>query len=336
MPMDADIRAGLLAYLRGATNDASLDYAEAPTAIIGGFETRTYALRLHAAALPWTVPLILRIFPRHAPAAWMQREHALHRVLRAVGFPVPNVLLACADADVLGGTFLVMERVAGTDMFTDLFPRRLRRLTPMLAALQARLHALEPGDLMGILPTIEEPLRDLQARIDRARLDGLQAGPAWLCKHRPEPRALVVCHGDFHPRNVLVRDGVVTGVIDWSLALLADPAFDVGSTRVVLAFAPTGLPTPLSGLVGLFQRTVVARRYYQQYRSRRAVDEAAVRYYEAFRSLRCLVWAGESRRLAQGMSLSDVRPGPWDAPNTARLLGRHFRRLTGLHVELPA
>ena len=128
----------------------------------------------------------------------------------------------------------------------------------------------------------------------------------------------------------------MTGVIDWSLALLADPAFDVGSTRVVLAFAPTGLPTPLSGLVGLFQRTVVARRYYQQYRSRRAVDEAAVRYYEAFRSLRCLVWAGESRRLAQGMSLSDVRPGPWDAPNTARLLGRHFRRLTGLHVELPA
>ena len=67
--MDADIRAGLLSYLRGATNDASLDYAEAPTAIIGGFETRTYALRLHAAALPWTVPLILRIFPRHAPAA---------------------------------------------------------------------------------------------------------------------------------------------------------------------------------------------------------------------------------------------------------------------------
>ena len=199
MPMDADIRAGLLAYLRGATNDASLDYAEAPTAIIGGFETRTYALRLHAAALPWTVPLILRIFPRHAPAAWMQREHALHRVLRAVGFPVPNVLLACADADVLGGTFLVMERVAGTDMFTDLFPRRLQRLTPMLAALQARLHALEPGDLMGILPTIEEPLRDLQARIDRARLDGLQAGTAWLRMHRPEPRALVVCHGDFHP-----------------------------------------------------------------------------------------------------------------------------------------
>jgi aminoglycoside phosphotransferase (APT) family kinase protein len=334
--MDADASANLLAYLREATQDANLDYAEAPTPLTGGFETRTYALRLHAAAHRWTLPLVLRIFPREAAAAWMQREHTVHRVLRAVGFPVPNVLLACENPEVLGGAFLAMERLAGTDMFTDLFPRRLRRLTPMLAALQARLHGLAPADLIGTLPTIDEPLRDLRARIDRARLDGFQAGVAWLGMHRPEPRALVVCHGDFHPRNVLMHDGVVTGVIDWSLALVADPAFEVGSTRVVLAFAPTGLPAPLARFAGLFQRAVVARRYYAQYRRRRAVDDSAVRYYEAFRSLRCLVWAGESRRLAEGMSLRDVRPGPWDAPHTARLLGRHFHRLTGVRVDLPA
>jgi aminoglycoside phosphotransferase (APT) family kinase protein len=127
----------------------------------------------------------------------------------------------------------------------------------------------------------------------------------------------------------------VTGVIDWSLVVLADPALDVGSTKTVLAYAPSGLSAPLAALVGAFQRNVLVRRYEAQYRARRDVDAAAVRYYEALRAFRSLVWAGESRRLAAGLRLTHARPGPWDAPPIARRLARHFRRVSGIELELP-
>src|SRR5262249_29698158 len=167
-------------------------------------------------------------------------------------------------------------------------------------------------------------------------LDGFSEGLAWLCQNLPPTPTMVVCHGDFHPRNVLARNGVVTGVIDWSLALLAAPEFDVGSARTVLAYAPVELEGALARLVSIFQRLVVAPRYERQYRRRRVVDRGAIRYYEALRAFRCLVWAGESRRLAEGMVLAGAKPGPWDAPRTAALLARRFRRLTGVRISLPA
>jgi len=76
-------------------------------------------------------------------------------------------------------------------------------------------------------------------------------------------------------RNVLMEQGRVTGVIDWSLALVADPAFDVGSTNVVLAYAPSELPA--AAVVGLFQRAVVTRPARRsQPPPGRAVQEAVV------------------------------------------------------------
>ena len=29
---------------------------------------------------------------------------------------------------------------------------------------------------------------------------------------------VVLTHGDFHPRNIIIKDGVVTGIIDWECA----------------------------------------------------------------------------------------------------------------------
>src|SRR5207247_1027477 len=45
-------------------------------------------------------------------------------------------------------------------------------------------------------------------------------------------------HGDFHPQNVLMSGRIVTGVLDWPNAMIADPAYDVAATRIILACAP--------------------------------------------------------------------------------------------------
>lgn len=59
----------------------------------------------------------------------------------------------------------------------------------------------------------------------------------------PELDAIV--HWDFTPDNVLVRDGRVTGVIDWEGARAGDPRFDL----VTLAFYAPGTP-PLEDALG--------------------------------------------------------------------------------------
>ena len=54
----------------------------------------------------------------------------------------------------------------------------------------------------------------------------------WHRERRPpEPGRRAICHGDFHPQNILSEGGVVTGVLDWPNALVAHPAYDVASTR---------------------------------------------------------------------------------------------------------
>jgi len=52
------------------------------------------------------------------------------------------------------------------------------------------------------------------------------------------PEADAIVHWDFTPDNVLVRDGRVTGVIDWEGVRAGDPAFDL----VTLAFYAPGTP----------------------------------------------------------------------------------------------
>ncbi len=43
------------------------------------------------------------------------------------------------------------------------------------------------------------------------------------------PERWQLAHGDFGSNNVLARGGNITGVIDWSEALLGDPLYDVAN-----------------------------------------------------------------------------------------------------------
>jgi aminoglycoside phosphotransferase (APT) family kinase protein len=49
------------------------------------------------------------------------------------------------------------------------------------------------------------------------------------------PAALVLVHGDLHPRHVLVDPrGAVSGVVDWGDACRADPAVDLASAYLLV------------------------------------------------------------------------------------------------------
>jgi tRNA A-37 threonylcarbamoyl transferase component Bud32 len=158
---------------------------------------------------------------REQHADLVHAEARLMRHLRSLGFPVPQVY----DAD---GTDMVMERVVGTDMLTDLGKRPWRawRQANLLAQIHDRLHAIE--------------------------------APEWL--PRPFGEGDQVMHLDLHPGNVmLTADGPV--VIDWSNGAAGPPGADVAMASLIMRTSEVNdLPMGVR-LVAGFVRDSVVRRF---------------------------------------------------------------------------
>ena len=340
----------LLEHLRAELREPGLGYAEPLTPMTGGYDTRIFAFRLSGAPEPFSIPLILRVLGSQHPPARVLSERTAQDTVAGLGYPAPRVLLASPDATILGGAFLIMERLAGRPL---LDARRLG-VASVLVEMQLRLHALDAEVLLlaldreGQTPsaaggppisrelvTFESHLARLERRIARGSLRGLEKAIVWFSDHRPmDERRRVICHGDFHPQNILMTDGRVTGVIDWPNVIVADPAFDVASTRVILGLVPVGLlgvPPALRGLVEVARRILVAR-YLSLYRRRQPLDAARLAYYEALACMRGLVRTAEARLAPIGESGLN----PLDASGFGEQLAARFARITGVMPRLPA
>jgi len=91
------------------------------------------------------------------------------------------------------------------------------------------------------LSVIDESIRERAIKWIKDRgspVEGAAGMALELLSQVPEDRGL--CHGDFHPGNILISDND-TYVIDWNGAGSASLECDVAKSVVVMAFSPTGL-----------------------------------------------------------------------------------------------
>jgi aminoglycoside phosphotransferase (APT) family kinase protein len=280
--------------------------------------------------------------PAHDPARAL-RERATQNALAGLGYPVPRVLAACVDRAPLGAGFLVMERAAGR----PLLDARRPGVAWTLAETHARLHALNPEPVLRALDdegraagwgfdrdtvSFEGHLASLDRRIQAGGLDGLADGMSWLLGRAPGASGRrVICHGDFHPQNVLAVDGRVTAVLDWPNMVVAEPEYDVASTRVILTRTPVALFPVRAALRPLLAagRRILVARYLAVYRKRRPLDRARLPYFEAAACMRGLV------RVAAARAAGDTTLSPLDASSFGERLAARFGRVSGVRVTLP-
>ncbi len=138
----------------------------------------------------------------------------------------------------------------------------------------------------------------------------------WIVEHRPKkPERLAILHGDFHPLNILVLKGKVSGVLDWSTFLIGDPALDVAITRFLglVAFPYYLDHIDWPRLIGL---------YSEHYLEESSVDIERIGYYEVYRNLLSLL---EGIRGHMG----------WGHPDTMVRLSESFLERTGIKINLP-
>jgi aminoglycoside phosphotransferase (APT) family kinase protein len=170
----------------------------------------------------------------------MAEEFALITRAAEADAPVPEPLAFEPDGGRFGSPGLLMAHVDGTSVA----PRILRkpefesaraRLPEQLGEALARIHAIDPDSLHGVLPTPSgDPALDQIAEWERQLdeigepLPAVELGLRWLRAHAPKPAEPTLVHGDFRLGNFIVDEGGLAAVIDWELAHLGDPAEDIG------------------------------------------------------------------------------------------------------------
>jgi aminoglycoside phosphotransferase (APT) family kinase protein len=119
----------------------------------------------------------------------------------------------------------------------------------------------------------------------------------------------VVCHGDLHPFNILNNDGALT-VLDWTAARVADPAYDVAFTALLLANPPLSAPAALQPIISKAGR-VLSRRFIRAYRAMTGgigPDDTSLEWHTKLHATRILLDITEWRTAGV---LEHHRGHPW-------------------------
>lgn len=178
-------------------------------------------------------------------AAGFHKDRFAHRHFATAELPVPEVLTIGALDD--GLAYCVTRRAAGVTL-QDLPPSQLPAVLEPVALVMQAVAASDIGMTSGFGPfdaggngaypswrafvaSVADPEHyDWAAAAgcaDRDAIGRLLRLIEELSERCPEHRRLL--HGDFGSNNVLTDGSRITGVIDWSEALIGDPLYDLAN-----------------------------------------------------------------------------------------------------------
>jgi len=217
----------------------------------------------------WGDDQALKLFRAGLPAAWAEREAQVGRAIWQAGLAAPAIF---GDSIVVDGRpGIIYERISGVSMLQRLRsqPWQSLELARQFAAIHAQMHDCTRDELPaqreqlergvgrapGLTPAIKERIL--------ARLERLPDGTA-------------VCHGDYHPDNVLMsRRGPL--VVDWLTAGRGAPMADVARTTLLVRFSrlPEEISPPQRWMIEAL-RNIFYAAYLREYRKRRPAPQAEI------------------------------------------------------------
>jgi aminoglycoside phosphotransferase (APT) family kinase protein len=223
---------------------------------------------------------VLKLFAAGRDVTSIEAEARVSQIVHDAGIVTPGTH---GVVEVEGRHGIVYDRALGVSMLALLSakPWKLIEFGHTLAELHVSVHQCSVDDL----PSQREQLERL---ITRADLPTAQRDLALLRLHEL-PEETAICHGDFHPDNVLI-DGDAATVIDWTTACVGNPTADFALTSLILQL---GAPPPTSSLWTRISIRVGRAIFYHSYANR-------------YRRLR-------------NLSLQDVQP--WALPIAVARLG---------------
>ncbi len=212
----------------------------------------------------------------------IDREFRVLTALRGSNVPVPQPLHYCADREVLGTPFYLMERMQGRVYHEFATPGLVaderRAMYASMCATMAAIHRLDfralgladygrPGNYFArqLKRWSQQWTQFRRGDDDIPDLDHIIA---WLSERVPDSTLQALCHGDFRIGNMMFHatEPRAVGVLDWELSTLGHPLVDVAFNSQAWRMAPDengGLLGLSLTELGIPSEEVYLERYYE-------------------------------------------------------------------------
>lgn len=268
----------------------------------GGAIQENWLLELEAegGALAGEPLLVLRTDAASTVAVSHSRaeEYRILAAAHAAGVTVPEPLLLCEDARVIGRPFYLMRHVEGVALGSKVVKDESlggdrEALVERLGEELARIHVITPDshDFPFLTPPPANPglaaVETMRGYLDDLAQPqpALEWGLRWLERQARPASEVVLAHRDFRTGNLMLDHDGLTGILDWEFAAWSEPHEDIGwFCAMCWRF---GARHKEAG--GLGSRTAFYRGYRRV--SGRPIDPARVYYWEVFAHLRWAVIA---------------------------------------------
>jgi len=188
-----------------------------------------------AEVFAWGDDQVLKLFYPGQLLDWIEEEARISRLVYETGVATPAV----GDViEVDGRHGIIYGRVHGPSMLTEMSskPWKLGPSAKMLAKLHVSMHTKMVTNLPSQRQILQRSIQSVTVLTDQKKgailkvLDSL-------------PDGHVLCHGDFHPDNVVMSaNGAM--VIDWTTASQGNPLADAARTSLILQLGELSPGTP--------------------------------------------------------------------------------------------
>lgn len=229
----------------------------------------------------------------------MAREFRVLTLIRDSGYTkIPQPILLCEDANVLGCLFYIMERVEGIILRAPmakslvLSPAQLRATSEALVDNLVDLHGLDIN-ATGLV-SIGKPEGYVRRQVEgwykrylSAQTDDLPVMEhlyQWLIRTLPVEGTPTLIHNDYKYDNVVLNPAdlaEILAVLDWEMCTAGDPLMDVGTALSYWSEAGDGAFERSFNLTWL-SGNLTRREFADRYAERSGRDVSNILYYYVF------------------------------------------------------
>ena len=187
----------------------------------------------------------------------IKAEFAIATIAHGSGLPTPRPIELVVRENRTG---IVYEWVAGSSLLKMISdnPLRLKAMAKIMAELHCRINAVPYTDAKN------DQKANIEFAIQRAPGVAEEDKTRVVAYLRSLPEGNRLCHGDFHPDNVIM--GEKAWIIDWMTGSSGNPLCDIARSKLIIEASeiPGSVPPAMRLLLRIGQRKL-AKAYLAEY-----------------------------------------------------------------------